>query len=436
MNKKNAAITAICVALASACTWFSWNRRNKAKKDLCERLGVIPTGVTMNVQNSSNNSEGPTVGKETVKEEESVSQQSVKEKVEEAPRVNSPFFEEAIDLAINDLKMDPDFFYHSGVNDIFSSLHPIIRIVPGSRFDGELNKVVSAKRLDIIFPIPQALFMGGLDMGKYYNCTGQKKLQGKTKVDKRSFHDAFGMNKRAGNDRDDRVGYVPKRLHDCLSCYPKKDVEIKREIYFNVSYLIWDSRAHKFVRRHKLYNGAKCERAKGILNNKNEVEREKAICKFLTDIYETYSLSDTVDEIPADVVDPKFLERSDAHIATEQTEIEDVIYAHRVSFFLADDENYPLGITPYGLSVILEYMSNTLDISAYFGDPEDKRYKYAKPWIIEEWPWHKGELNVLSLKDPLMQSDELKSIPIIPRKQDRCVEDEVNKLILPEEEQL
>lgn len=425
-EKRNLVITAFCVAAASIGTWLSLRKKNKAKND---------SRVQNFVQKNAEGNQIPTVNVKDSSEEiieKSVTQPEGKE---ETHKVTSPFLEEAIKLAIESkLEVDPEFFYHPTVNDVYSSLHPIIRIVPGFRFDGDLGKTVPAKRLDIIFPIPQALFMEGLDMGLYYNCTGKKELQGKTKLDRKVFHHAFGANKRAGSDKDERVGYIPKVLHNCLPCYPRKDVEVKREIYFNVSYLVWDPRSHKFVRRHKLYNGAKCERVKEVLNNKNEVERDKAVCKLLTEIYETYSLSTTVEEIPTDIIDPKFLERSDSHIADDQTEIEDVIYAHRVSFFLSDDEEYPLGITPYGLAKILSYMSNKLDISEYFKDTDDKRYKYAKPWMIEEWPWRRGELNVLSLVDPDDEEFKLKSIPIIPRDQDRCVEDEVNKTLLPPEE--
>ena len=215
-----------------------------------------------------------------------------------------------------------------------------------------------------------------------------------------------------------------------------KDLEVKREGYFKVAYLVLDPITQKYVRRHKYVNAMRSEAVKNLKNPWGALE------EYLTEIYEKYSLFDPQSEegtdvidIPEDIVDPKFLDRPDSVIAKDETEILDVILAYRVSFYLSDDE-YPelKGINEVDIANLLESLITEMEISEKYNDPDDKRFKYLEPWIIEERPRKKGELNVLNLVKVGEDEFELQSIPIEDRKTDLIVEDEVNKYYLEKEE--
>lgn len=434
-------IAAGLTALALFCRGFAKNRnrRRQAEEDFFEEeeddVEVQPVRKVWESKKKE-------TSKEEVPAEEKPKDDIPKEEKEETYEVNSPFFKEAILTAItkdpeeeeeNRELVNPDYFYNPKLNTIISgSKNPIIRIIPCMRFDEDLEEKVPAKRLDILFPVPQALVIKGINMGLYTNISGQTELSGKTKLESRTFFYAFGGNKKAGDAKKvEYMGYIPKLLLDeCVPYYPTKDIEVRKEGYFNVSYVVYDPKTRSFVRQHRLYCGTDSRAMKDILTTggKNDKSKEELMNKFLTEVYEKYVLAEEVVEIPENIIDPVRLDRKAAeYIVKDQTEIEDVILTYRVSFYLAD-EDYPCGITPYGLSEILLYMSTKLDINERYDADEDKRYKYCNPWLIEEWPYKKGELNVLTIVDPDADEFELKSIPIIPRKYDRQTEREVAEL--------
>lgn len=431
MNKRNAAIAAICVAAASVGTWFSLRKKDKTPR--IEQSPFIPENSGQSYDQPFEEDEVPQV---KVDQDNSVAQTHNDEESERAPRVNSPFFEEAIRLAIEEDPdaekrefVNPNYFYHPQLSIFFSSRHPIIRIVPSSRYDEYAEKKVQANRLDILFPVPQALVMEDLDLGKFHKLTGLTVLPGKgTKLDARAFYYAFGGNKRAGDKRVEYMGYIPKILSDCLPYYPQKDIEVRKEGYINVSYLMYDPRTRRYVRQHKLYCGTNSEALKDALaSSDNGKDRDRIMNQYLTEVFEKYAMSEEVITIPENIVDPNFLEpKRPDYIRKEETEIDDVMLVYRVSFFLNEEEDYPGGITPYGLSKILLLMSTKLDINEKYDDPDEKRYKWLKPWIIEEWPDKKGELNVLNLVNTGENTFDLQAIPMISRRDDSLVESMVN----------
>lgn len=426
MKNKNVVITAICLAVAFIWAFFS-NRRRKKNE---ERSVQEEQQITQSIERANfGYSQAVPVTAEFEEKEE--------EEHQCLSQTCSPLFKEAIELAIGEHPENREFFYHSEetVNDIFSSLHPIIRILPCNRVvsDSKTKEKVRTKRLDILFPIPLSMYMKKhhLDMGLYYKSTGLKKLPGNSiKFNLKVFDDAFRTTFPEG---EKKLGYAVQFLWEgTVPCYPKADIEVKREGYFNVSYLVLDPVTQKYVRRHKYVNVTYTEAARNLKDSRD------AFDEFLTESYEKYVLFDPDDEnnnglvdIPEDIVDFKRLDRSDAVIAKEQTEVDDVILAYRVSFFLAE-EDYPSGITPLGLSRILNYLMINRSISEKYNDPEEKIFKYLTPWIIEERPKKKGELNVLSLVEVNEEESELQSIPIINRDKDQEVEKAVNEIYFGE----
>jgi hypothetical protein len=426
MKNKNVVITAICLAVAFIWALFSNRRRKRNEGKNIQREQQTAQSIE---KIGSEYPQNVPIAVELEEEREELCQHSLP--------TCSPLFKEAIKLAIEECPENREYFYHpeETVNDIFSSLHPVIRILPCNRVisDSKTKEKVRTKRLDILFPIPLSMYMKKhhLDMGLYYKATGLKKLPGNSiKFNLKVFDDAFRTTFPEG---EKKLGYAVQFLWEgTVPCYPKADIEVKREGYFNVSYLVLDPVTQKYVRRHKYVNVTYTEAARNLKDSRDSFD------EFLTESYEKYVLFDPDDDnnnglvdIPEDIIDFKRLDRSDAIIAKEQTEVDDVILAYRVSFFLAE-EDYPSGITPLGLSRILNYLMTNRSISEKYNDPEEKVFKYLTPWIIEERPKKRGELNVLSLVEVNDEESELQSIPIVNRDKDQEVEKAVNEIYFGE----
>lgn len=426
MKNKSVVFTAICLLIAFIWGFISRKKKKAAVEAYVQQYPTPAFGETVcdNVAVTER-----TVVAETFEEEEE----------EEARSADSPFFEEAIELAVNENpELAKDFhFEEEEVNDINSSLHPVVRIIPCNRGN------VRTKRLDILFPIPLSFYMkkNHLNMGLYYEATGNKVLPGHdvnldANSSSRIFYEAFGvhhvdmMKTDKEKSYEVKLGYFTRFLWELIDPYPKTDVEVKKEGYFNVSYLVLDPFLRKYVRRHKYVNVTHSNAVKNLGRKSGELE------KFLTEAYEKYALcgkDSTLVEIPVDLVDPTKLDRRDATVAKKETEVDDVILAYRVSFFLYE-EDYTKGITPEGLSRILDWLLTDAAISEKYDDPEEKTYKFLKPWIIEEYPAKRGELNVLSLNDTGDGEFEFVSIPIVPRTHDLIIEGMVNEEYLGEQE--
>jgi hypothetical protein len=445
MKKKNVVIAAICTAAVAVGTWLSIRKRNRNQiTNNDNSYAPLPqpwgeTGDQPVYVPSTVESQGTDLNEHTQQQIEDIGED------ESHREANSPFFKEAIRLALIE---DPNaekrgefvdnsyYFHHSKLSTWLSSLHPIFRIIPCNRFDENRKEKIRGRRLDILFPVPQSLVMEGIDMGIYTEYSGLTTLPGDTgKINARDFHLSFGSNRKAGDKSTEYMGFIPRFVASLVPYYPLKDVEVRKEGYFIVSYLVYDQLSRKFVRQHKLYCGTDSDRLKDRLAsiNKNEKNRDSVINDYLIEITEKFYLSEEVEEIPTDVIDPVRLERKKS-IAVDETEIDDVFLAYRVSFFLADDETYPIGITPYGVSKILyNLFIKKIDICKNYSDSDDERYRYSKPWIIEEFPDRYGELNVLTLVDDEDEDNlSFESIPLVSRETDRLVEEEVNNKLLKE----
>lgn len=416
-------LTAVTIIGAAVCSMFH-NRKKAGMRN--ESQDLTPQGNSNDNESLSNDSH--VLSDEIAGNRKSYAQ-IVKENEERGEyEPISPFFEDAMGICIDEMPNIAEHFHHADktVYNWNSSLHPIVRILP-------LNR----KRLDILFPIPRALYMrkNHLDMGLYYKAVpgNQTELPGDNlDITLDVFKSAFG-HVRLGTDEEtfNRIaGYVTKLLVSQLpEKYSKTEVEVKREGYFNVAYLVLDPFTKKYVRRHKYVNITHTDAVKNLKDNSRA-----GFERFLTESFEKYVLFDPAEEndtylveIPEDLVDISRLEKPGTIIAADQTEIQDVILAYRVSFFLLDDD-HPEGITELGIAKLLQCLIDKVVISEKYNDPEDKQFRYLNPWIIEERPRKYGELNVLSLNKIGEDEYELNSIPLEDRDLDLEIESQVNDL--------
>ena len=316
-----------------------------------------------------------TVGEEDFHDSSNKSVDAMKE-VEEEEEVNvkSSFFEEAISLAIEEQGVDPSYFRPS-LEDDDLSLSPTIKI---SRFfDRNIHR--EARKLDILFPIPISIAMSKMDMGKYQYVTNETKLPGPSvkQINPRLFWSAFNF--KNGYVIDQIIGLLP-----CLESHLETDIEG----YYFVNYFMKDRETSKYVFREKIVCGVNYMKRREIDNaweGKNKYN--EALKQYLTEVFEKYVLDHSSD-FSNDIIDPYLLEKGRKVV---DIDIDYVILCHRVSFIIADD-NHPIGITPYQMSLLFKYLEEKLEISD--GLPSSNKFKYKSPTIYDEDALYDGRFAV------------------------------------------
>lgn len=332
---------------------------------------------TVSVSSTDDDAEDGTGSENSLEESEKENKEETVVMEEKEPT----FMEEAILRAIEG-GVDPNYF-RPKLDDDYRSLSPSVKI--SHYFDRNIYK--EARKVDILFPIPMSISMDKMNMGEYTTITGENKLPGPSpkSINQRLFWSAFNY----------KNGYVIDRIMRLLPCLNESYIDTDLEGYYFISYFTWDRAQNKYVRKQKIFCGVdyrKRQEIESAWEGKKNKQNE-ALKQYLTKVFEKFVLSGSSTKLSSDILDPLSVERGSKKI--DDIAIDYVILCHRVSIVIADDD-HPTGITPYQMSLLLDYISSELEISD--GLASSKKFVYEHPLIYDEEAMENGRLVVYNME--------------------------------------
>lgn len=382
MAKSDLSSGGLIAAGLTALALFLKNYRNQVRKRREEVKNSYSEKEDEDVQNypDPEEEENDSVKKSYDNSSQENTVESEQTEEEEAPKKPS-FLEEAILQAI---ERGVDYtFFQPKLDDDYRSLSPSIKI--SRYFDRNIYK--EARKVDILFPIPMSISMDKMNMGEYTTVTGEKKLPGPSpkSINQKLFWSAFNY----------KNGYVIDRIMRLLPCLDESYIDTDLEGYYFISYFTWDRAQNKYVRKQKIFCGVdyrKRQEIESAWEGKKNKQNE-ALKQYLTKVFEKFVLSGSSKKLSSDILDPLSVEKGSKKI--DDIAIDYVILCHRVSIVIADDD-HPTGITPYQMSLLLNYISSELEISD--GLASSKKFVYERPLIYDEEAMENGRFVVYNME--------------------------------------